>query len=169
LWNCVDFENQSITVNKQLQLVRGGGGQYKLVQTKNSKSRTFAVASFVMDILRKVKDAQDENQRMLGESWSNSEGYVFTNPLGDHLRANTVCKNFKKIVRELGIEKSRFHNLRHSYAVMSIKSGDQVKNVQTNLGHATASFTLDVYAHVTKQMQRESAEKMQSFIQSIRP
>ena len=85
------------------------------------------------------------------------------------MRANTVCKNFKKIVRELGIEKSRFHNLRHSYAVMSIKSGDQVKNVQTNLGHATASFTLDVYAHVTKQMQRESAEKMQSFIQSIRP
>jgi len=57
----------------------------------------------------------------------------------------------------------------YSYAVMSIKSGDQVKNVQTNLGHATASFTLDVYAHVTKQMQRESAEKMQSFIQSIRP
>ena len=55
----------------------------------------------------------------------------------------------------------------HSYAVAAIKSGDDIKTVQENLGHATAAFTLDVYAHVTEQMKRDSAQRMEQFIQSV--
>ena len=57
--------------------------------------------------------------------------------------------------------------MRHSYAVAAIKSGDDIKTVQENLGHATAAFTLDVYARVTKQMKRDSAQRMEQFIQSV--
>jgi len=46
--------------------------------------------------------------------------------------------------------------------------GDDVKAVQTNLGHATASFTLDVYGHVTQKMKNDSAERMQQFWSAIR-
>ena len=49
----------------------------------------------------------------------------------------------------------------------AIKSGDDIKTVQGNLGHATAAFTLDVYGHVTDQMKRDSAERMQKFIESV--
>lgn len=52
-------------------------------------------------------------------------------------------------------------------AVASIKSGDDIKTVQENLGHATAAFTLDVYGHVTKQMKQDSAERMEQFIKSV--
>ena len=61
----------------------------------------------------------------------------------------------------------RFHDLRHSYAVASLRSGDDAKTVQENLGHATAAFTLDVYGHVTEQMKTESANRMEAFIQSV--
>ena len=61
----------------------------------------------------------------------------------------------------------RFHELRHSYAVAAIKSGDDIKTVQSNLGHATASFTLDVYGHVTDQMKQDSARRMETFIKSV--
>ena len=61
----------------------------------------------------------------------------------------------------------RFHDLRHSYAVVSFKSGDDAKTVQENLGHATAAFTLDVYGHVTEKMKRESAARMEAFIQAV--
>ena len=61
----------------------------------------------------------------------------------------------------------RFHELRHSYAVAAIKSGDDIKTVQGNLGHATAAFTLDVYGHVTDQMKRESAQRMENFIRGV--
>ena len=68
----------------------------------------------------------------------------------------------------IGLPDARFHDLRHSYAVAAIRSGDDIKTVQGNLGHATASFTLDVYGHVTDQMKRESAERMQKYIDSIK-
>lgn len=67
----------------------------------------------------------------------------------------------------MGIPDVRFHDLRHSYAVAAIRSGDDIKTVQGNLGHATASFTLDVYGHVTDQMKRESANRMQQYIQRV--
>ena len=67
----------------------------------------------------------------------------------------------------MGIPGVRFHDLRHSYAVAAIRSGDDIKTVQGNLGHATASFTLDVYGHVTDQMKRESANRMQQYIQRV--
>lgn len=59
------------------------------------------------------------------------------------------------------------HDLRHSYAVAALQSGDDVKTVQENLGHHTAAFTLDVYGHVTERMKRESAERMERFIQGV--
>ena len=97
----------------------------------------------------------------------NETGYVFTNAVGEHLKTRTVYKNFKTVVRKLGYDNARFHDLRHSYAVASIKSGDDIKTVQENLGHATASFTLDVYGHVTDQMKRDSAARMEKFILSV--
>ena len=60
-----------------------------------------------------------------------------------------------------------FHGLRHSYAVAAIRAGDDIKTVQGNLGHATAAFTLDVYGHVTDQMKRESADRMERFIRTV--
>ena len=75
--------------------------------------------------------------------------------------------SFKKVVADIGIPKARFHDLRHSYAVASIRAGDDIKTVQENLGHATAAFTLNVYAHVTDQMKKESADRMQQYIQSV--
>ena len=75
--------------------------------------------------------------------------------------------NFKRVMRSLGLSELRFHDLRHTFAVNSLKAGDDIKTVQENLGHATAAFTLDVYGHVTKQMKQDSAERMEQFIKSV--
>lgn len=165
-WSCVDFQKGTILVNKQLQLVRGSKGEYALVPTKNSKGRSITVAPYVLTILRRARKTQLENRLRYGECWYNS-GLVFTDVLGENLKHNTVYKNFKRIVVEMGLPDVRFHDLRHSYAVASIRSGDDVKTVQENLGHATASFTLDTYGHVTEQMKKESANRMEQFIQAV--
>ena len=157
-----------IVLNKQLQLIRGTNGEYKLTPTKNSKVRLVTIAPYVLSILTKVKAEQEQNQILFGRTW-NKEGFVFTNPDGEHLRMNTVYKNFKAIVRSLGYDEARFHDLRHSYAVACIKSGDDIKTVQENLGHATASFTLDVYGHVTNRMKQASAARMEQFIHEVAP
>jgi integrase len=72
-----------------------------------------------------------------------------------------------KIVAKIGRPNLRFHDLRHSYATMSLYFGDDVKTVQANLGHATASFTLDIYGHFTNQMSKESSARMQAYIDTV--
>ena len=139
---------------------------YQIVPTKNSKGRTISIPPSVAATLRRVKLKQMENRLRYGECWEDS-GFVFTDDLGHHLSASTVYKSFKKVMQEIGSPETRFHDLRHSYAVASIKSGDDIKTVPENLGHATASFTLDVYGHVTDQMKRESADRMERFIRTV--
>ena len=65
---------------------------------------------------------------------------------------------------KLGHPEARFHDLRQTYAAAAIKSGDDIKTVQENLGHATAAFTLDFYGHCTDEMRLASANRMQAFI-----
>ena len=101
-----------------------------------------------------------------GDAWE-EHGLIFTNQAGGYLSYRTVYDCFKRIVRNIGAPVTRFHDLRHTFAVASIKSGDDIKTVQENLGHATAAFTLDVYGHVTKQMKQDSAQRMEQFIQAI--
>ncbi len=166
LWDCVDLTKGTITVDKQLQLIRGSGGQYQMVPTKNSKSRSITLAASVVKVLRDVKRQQLENRLRYGPLWEDS-GFVFTDELGHHLSASSVYKSFKKVMEQIGSPETRFHDLRHSYAVASIRSGNDIKTVQENLGHATAAFTLDVYGHVTEKMKQESAAQLDQFIKAV--
>ena len=166
-WDCIDFQHNALYVNKQLQKTQKVGGQYVLAPTKSGRSRMITVAPSVMDLLKKQKSQQAQMRLLVGQDWKNPWDLVFTNEFGGNLSHFTVYKTFKEIVRSIGLEQERFHDLRHSYAVVSLESGDDIKTVQTNLGHATASFTLDVYGHVSQKMRQQSADRMEQFIQKV--
>lgn len=166
MWDCVDLEAGTILVKRQLQSPRKKGDGYYLATTKNGKGRSLTVAPFVVAALRRVKVAQLENRLKYGEVWEDT-GFVFTNEIGQHLRPKGVYDEFKRVVEKMGCPGFRFHDLRHSYAVASLRSGDDIKTVQENLGHATAAFTLNTYAHVTEQMKRDSAARMEQFIKAV--
>jgi len=166
-WDCVDFERNCIYVKHQLQKTKKVDGEYILAPTKNSRNRIITAAPSVMEVLKKQKSQQSQMQQLAGPAWNHERDLVFTNELGGHLAHFTVYKHFKRIVKDMGMSAERFHDLRHSYAVVAIESGDDIKTVQTNLGHATASFTLDVYGHVSQKMRQQSAERMEAFIKNI--
>lgn len=166
-WDCVDFDKGILTIDKQMQLHQESGMQaYTLVPTKNSKARTITAAPFVMAYLKQRKITQLEDRLRAGTMWQHSN-LVFTDEIGQHITKPTLYRAFKKAAASIGRPDARFHDLRHSYAVAAIRSGDDIKTVQGNLGHATAAFTLDVYGHVTDQMKQESAARMEAFIKSV--
>lgn len=165
-WDCVDFEHGTLQINKQLQREKKKNAQYHLVPTKNSKRRLITPAPWVMKLLKDYRVYQIQQRLKAGPLWENSD-LVFTNEIGHHLAEYLVYRDFKKIVAAIGRPDARFHDLRHSYAVAALRSGDDVKSVQANLGHATASFTLDVYGHVTDQMKKESAARMEQYIKGV--
>ena len=104
-------------------------------------------------------------QRLVGELW-HGDGYVFCNAVGEHLSPSTVYHKFKRVASDIGMPAARLHDLRHSYAVASLQAGDDIKTVQSNLGHHTAAFTLDTYGHVTEQMRKASADRMDDYIRT---
>ena len=166
-WDCVDFEKGVLLINKQLYHEKKVGGRYLLAPCKTNKTRRIVPAKAVMECLKKQRQKQKEAQLLAGANWNNEMGLVFTNEVGRYLRANDVYEKFKKIVRDIGLPSVRFHDLRHTFVMLSLQNGDDIKTVQQNVGHSSAAFTLNVYGHASQQMQQESANRMQSYFDEL--
>lgn len=93
-----------------------------------------------MDLLKRQKAIQAEMRLKAGTAWENAD-FIFTNECGHHFDNSTIYRAFKKATTAIGRPDARFHDLRHSYAVAAIQSGDDIKTVQSNLGYATAAFS----------------------------
>ena len=65
-----------------------------------------------------------------------------------------------RVLARAGLPKVRFHDLRHTFATMALQNGVDVKTVSSMLGHYSAGFTLDTYAHVTTDAQLKAAQTM---------
>lgn len=148
---------------------RGIEKNFRFDTLKNGKPRTLAPAPFVMETLREHKKRQEQQKKAAGDLWDDLgfPDLVFTYPNGKHYSKSNVHKFFQNILKKAGLEHHRFHDLRHTYAVSSLRAGDDVKTVQENMGHFTAAFTLDKYAHVTETMRRDSANRMQAFYEAL--
>ena len=154
-------------INKQHHRAKGEQ-EYHFSPLKNSRPRSLTAATAVMDALREQKRRQQAWAEAAGCAWDNYENLVFTTQLGRYINNKTLWMNFKRIVSSLGMPELRFHDLRHTFSINSLQAGDDIKTVQENLGHATAAFTLSTYAHATMGMKRESANRMDAFIRSVR-
>ena len=168
-WDCVDFENEVIYVEKQLVQTRKKGQKYRFGTLKNGKTRVIAPAPYIMQVLKKHKIAQAEQRLLMGDLWNPGEfpNLVFTHKDGSHYSQPTIWKEFQDILAAAGLEHHRVHDLRHTFAVNSLRAGDDIKTLQENMGHYSAAFTLDRYGHVTDTMRRESANRMQAFIENM--
>ena len=165
-WDCISFNQGTIKINKQLD--RAELRQDSPFTTpKNGRSRTLNPARSVFLLLYIQKDIQSAMRRRAGDAWSNPNGLVFTGPDGAPLEHWTVGHAFHALTKSVGMEGIRFHDLRHTYAVNALRAGDDIKTIQGNLGHATAAFTLDKYAHFTEQMRQDSAQRMEGFIRNV--
>ncbi|WP_461615419.1 tyrosine-type recombinase/integrase [Clostridium sp. Marseille-QA1073] len=70
-----------------------------------------------------------------------------------------------RVLKKANIDKKiRFHDLRHTNAILLLQQGVDFKVIQTRLDHKDISSTLNVYSHVNKDMQRQAAEKLNSIL-----
>lgn len=168
-WDQVDFETRRITISQQLQREKKRGSQYYIQPTtKSGKPRQIEPPEIAFQYLRAERKRQTENRLAAGPLWSNPDNLVFTDELGRHLAISTFYKTFKRIVASIGRPDARPHDLRHTAATVAIAAGADIKSVQDLLGHATASFTLNVYAHTSDQMKKDTAARMQSYYDNLK-
>ena len=100
--------------------------------------------------IRKRKDGRWEGRYTAGHDPVTGK-QVFKNVLNNML---------KRVLERAGIPKVRFHDLRHTFATVALQNGVDIKTVSGMLGHFSAGFTLNTYAHVTTSAQKEAAQTM---------
>lgn len=144
-WEDIDLKQAVIRVRRQVARINGEIVEAPL-KTKNSY-RTISVGEDAVGILKQQKEK------------GHSE-YVFPSPTGGPISPDSVIQMLHRVLERAGLPKVRFHDLRHTFATLALQNGVDVKTVSGMLGHYSAGFTLDTYAHVTTQAQRQAANTM---------
>lgn len=144
-WEDIDWKNGVIRVRRQIARVDGRIVEAPL-KTKNSY-RTVTISLQAVEVLKQQKEKTNDQ-------------YVFPSPNGGPISPDSVNNMLKRVLERAGIPKVRFHDLRHTFATLALQNGIDIKTVSSMLGHFSAGFTLDTYAHVTTAAQKEAAETM---------
>ncbi len=99
---------------------------------------------------------------------SNAYDLVFPNKAGKPIDHNNLRKwHFYPCLEKAGLPKIRFHDLRHTYASLRIEQGENIKYIQSQLGHSSPTITLNVYSHLMKSVNREAALRLENAIFEI--
>lgn len=146
-WEDVDLAAGTIHVRRQVARINGEITEAPL-KTKNSY-RSVSIGEDAVEILMYQKEKTDSE-------------YVFPSPTGGPISPDSVLHMLHRVLKRAGLPKVRFHDLRHTFATLALQNGVDVKTVSGMLGHFSAGFTLDTYAHVTTQAQRQAANIMSS-------
>ena len=145
-WTDVDFEYGAVMVQRAISRQNGKVVEAPL-KTKNAY-RTLPLSADAIDVLKMQKC-----------KIGNSE-WVFPSPTGGPMSPDSVLHMLQRVLKRAGLPRIRFHDLRHTFATMALQNGVDVKTVSSMLGHYSAGFTLDTYAHVTTDAQLKAAQTM---------
>lgn len=181
-WNDVDFENNTISVKHTLVYFNHTkGGCYFGVNTPKTKA-----GERIIPMIESVKKAllqEKENQELSGircnvqvDGFTN---FIFVNRFGNVQNQGTLNKALRRIIRDcnqkvLDNEKDynniillpnfSCHSLRHTFTTRLCESGINIKVIQSVLGHADISTTLDIYADVTKDLKKAEMQSFEDFM-----
>ena len=145
-WSDIDLEKGDLRVQRQIGRINGKIIEMPL-KTKNAY-RTPPLSADAIDVLKMQKCKV-----------GNSE-WVFPSPTGGPMSPDSVLHMLQRVLKRAGLPRIRFHDLRHTFATMALQNGVDVKTVSSMLGHYSAGFTLDTYAHVTTDAQLKAAQTM---------
>lgn len=145
-WGDVDLGAGTVSIHRTVVVVAGRVVE-KSTKTDGSE-RVVDVGSGTVASLAAHAVRCAERAAAAGEVIE-PESFVFS-PAPDGslpIRPEYVTKGFRRIADQCGLKGVRLHDLRHANATELLAAGHDLKTVQQRLGHATASMTLDVYAH----------------------
>jgi len=159
-WEDVDLNLGMIHITRSLQMSLGKFKRILDSPKTASSVRQVALAETVLVALKRHKQLQDEEKRISGQLWDETYELVFTNTIGRPIHNTWLIRDFHSLLAAYDLPRIRFHDLRHTAATLLLRRGVNPKIVSEMLGHANISITLDVYSHVTPDMQEAAAKVM---------
>lgn len=158
-WSDIDFESSTIdfkralVINNLAKTVEIGE-----LKTKNSR-RKLPMPDLLRVELLKVKQAKEQAARVAGQHVVLSP-FVFTTIQGKPFRPDSISQAFKRAAVDVGLPDMRLHDLRHTAITYMLEAGENPKTVSEFVGHATANFTLNQYAHVLDPSKKKASDSL---------
>ena len=163
-WDVIDLERRAFLVIWTLQIVEG---EFQMLPPKTERSRrTIELSARTLARLRRRRAVQNAARLELGTAWDD-HNLVFPNGRGRYGHRAVFYKGFRRLLDASKIARSgevNFHSLRHTAASQWILAGVDLLTVSRRLGHASASFTMDVYGHLLSGQQGPAAEALDHLI-----
>lgn len=122
----------------------------RLKLPKNGKERKIPYNQNLRDIY-KYQMAQTEREKKAAGERYKDKGLLFADEFGGYLRPWKVLKEFHRILEAVGVEKHRFHDLRHTFVSLMVResqrrgNGVSVLDICSITGHSDPTVTLKIY------------------------
>lgn len=160
-WDNIDFDKGDITVRQSL-IYDEEGFRFSTPKTEGS-IRAIALDDNLCKELKKHQIKQKEMKLLFGQGYDD-HNLVFAREDGKPMYPRQLAIVFNRIIKQANVPKIRIHDLRHTHATLLLELGVNPKIVAERLGHSSVKITLDVYSHVTTEMQKDTAKKLEKFI-----
>lgn len=171
-WEDIDFTKRLIMVQKSVGIVKNDGSGEKdrkhmliLQDPKSLKSkRSIPIDKSLVEEL-KMHRLRQEIIKKENDDIYNDRGMVFARVDGYYMSPWTLLDSYNRLLKKLGIEHHRFHDLRHTFATILLNENESPKVIQELMGHASVSTTMDIYSHVLEETKVNSIKKIMDKIQ----
>lgn len=148
-WSDINWKTNKIIVSKSYTHGRLG-------ETKTGKTRRIDMSPKLAKVLKEWKLACPVN----------SQNIVFPNSNGEYQDANNMLKRrYYFALGRAGLHKRRFHDLRHTYATLSLLNSIPMKYVQSQLGHSSIKMTMDTYTHLLPEVNEQCVAMLDSIME----
>lgn len=157
-WDCIDFENRILTVNKTWDYQK----TLDFGPTKNAASmRTIKVDQPTIDLLKELRKYQTKKGLF-------HKNLVFIDPIKLLPPSNNATNQaLERACKRAGVEVITHHGLRHSHVSLLLHKGNSPKFISRRVGHSSTSTTMDVYAHIVDEMEQNESQLLEEALKEI--
>jgi integrase len=159
-WPDVDLGAGTLAVQRQR---KQAGYTVEEGPTKTGRGRSVRMRAETAAVLKAWKARQNAERLEWGKAWK-GDGHVFTRENGEPWHPDRITKLFGQATKTAGAPTIRLHDLRHTFATLSLKAGVHIKVVAECLGHKNEQITLATYSHVTPDLQQASLGLMDTYM-----
>ncbi|MCP4303580.1 MAG: site-specific integrase [bacterium] len=158
-WSAVDLDRGRLSVRRSTTPLKSGELVTTEPKSKDSR-RTLGLDADTVSVLRVHREEQAEWSRAMADAYDIDADLVFTGLHGECVRPRGVSDWFGALVKQVGLPKLRFHDLRHTHATILLQRGVSAKTVSQRLGHSSVAFTLSTYVHDNGDLDRDVIEAL---------
>jgi integrase len=152
-WSDVDWENSTLTIERQIQRVVGEG--LKFQEVKQGGIRTIMISAETLRILQNHK----RHQSLQKARWVNDEDLIFTNTLGRMQDEKADRLMFKKLCRDVMVPEYQLYQCRKT-AFTNMASQTDLKTLMEFSGHTQVSTVMGSYVFATPESMRSAVNGM---------